>query len=135
MPQQEETIKNRVPFSYVVQVTGLSGNSTTLVTKTLARDSYFMLCRWLAWTDQDAASEFTTNNFKVQITDQTTGRQLSDFRVPQNIISPAGRPQNLLMPVILFESSILQFDFENLTASTMEINFVLDGFKLYGELS
>lgn len=122
--------KNLIPFNYDVQITLLASASGT-VNLTLASDSVFELHRILASTSLDLNTDVNSNRFTVLISDQSTGRQLSNARIPQRILCPATYPILQPRPVQFPPNAIMQFDFTNLIASTIVIDLVFNGYKIF----
>lgn len=131
-------ITSQLPFHYLVTVTLTSGQSLTQ-NLTLQQDSSFALSSLLASTTVDCTrsdgaavtNPFSPNNFSVQITDQTTGRQLASARIPQRIIAPF---QGYKLPdqVIFPPGAVLLFDFLDLSATNNVVSLVLAGYKVFG---
>lgn len=128
--------KNVLPFTYLVTIalSSLGVGSTNL---TMEASSSFEHHFWMASTDQDQVQSSTIaaifpNNFKCQITDQSSGRQLTSGQVPQRILfGPANQSVRQIRPVVFPPNAILQFDFTNLVAGTTNITIGLMGYKIF----
>lgn len=126
-----------IPFEYVVTsgATALAGNASAQVTLTLSADSAFELLAILGTSTLDAATDYSPNNFSVQIIDQSTGRQLSNARVPQRNMFGAmtgNLPEKY--PIRFPASCVLLFDILNLSGSSNTVTITLKGYKVYGSL-
>lgn len=128
---------DQLPFHYLVTVTLTSGSSQA-VNLTTQTDSWFQLTTLLGSTTVDCTrsdgaavtNPFSPNNFSVLITDQSTGRNLSNVRIPQRIISPF---QGYRLPeAIMFPpNTTLLFDFLDLSAGNNVVSLVLAGYKVF----
>jgi hypothetical protein len=129
------TNRNAIPFFYTVSVTIAALNGTAQSTLILQSDSYFELHSILATGGATAATEGSTvnpNNFSVSIRDQTTGRDLTQGRIPQRLL--AGNAFNAFQvirrPIVFEPQSNLFFDFLDLTGvANNAITLVLAGVK------
>ncbi len=127
---------NVLPFIYQVTLalTALGNGSVNL---TLEASSEFELHYMMASTDQDQVQSATIaaqypNNFTCQITDQSSGRQLSSGKVPQRIMfGPANRNLEAARPVVFPPNAILQFDMTNLVNGTTNVTVGLVGYKIF----
>src|SRR5262245_13470830 len=123
-----------IPFWYLVNSGALAASTSGITTLTLQADSSFEL-HWIqASSDQDAATDVMPNNFSVQISDQSTGRLLSNARIPQRIFcGPAnGGFVRQMRPITFPPQANLQFDFLNLvTDDTTNVTLVLGGYKIF----
>lgn len=130
-------ISDKLPFSYLVSV-ALTANGSSQTSLTLQTDSFFELVTIKGSTTLDStrsdgaalSNPFIPNNFSVQITDQSTGRQLSNARVPQRIYAPL-HGSRLLQPILLPPNTTLLFDFLDLSGSTPTVSLVLEGYKVF----
>jgi hypothetical protein len=125
---------NILPAWYeVIITTGVSVNATA--TLVLEQASEFELHQIFGSSDQDAAGNFMPNNFSLQITDQSTGRQFMNARVPQrNICAPSNGGYRLIRPVIFPPLCNLLFDALDLSAHANVITITLAGYKIYGNV-
>lgn len=125
-----------IPFSYLVSSGAISASGTASTTLTLASDSIFELHFFYGSSSLDAATDYRPNNFSAQITDQATGRQFSNARIPQRMmveIAENGFPER--RPILFPRNTVFVFDFLNLSTSTANtINIVLKGYKLFTRL-
>lgn len=121
-----------IPFIYVLDIT-LNANGLGSKNLTLSADSWFELMCYRASTDNDSNStDFYPNFFSVQITDGGTGRQLQSTKVHQrNICGTAFMGYDEKRAIKFAPNTILQFDFQNLTAEALEIQFGLVGYKYF----
>lgn len=122
-----------IPFTYVVDIE-LGANALGSVNLTLAADSWFELAAYRAVTDNnDAATDFTPNYFSCQITDAGTGRQLQSTKTQQAVLcGNAFNGNQEARPIKFAPNTVLQFDFQNLTADTVKIQLGLVGYKYFG---
>lgn len=119
-----------LPFQYAVIATVPASGSVT-VTITTGQDSVFELHRYLSSTDAEAvAGDVSANRFKVEITNTTSGRALTNGKIPQRCIAPTDQPIDLRRPAYFPPSTTLSFTFTNLTVTILVIDFVLDGAKI-----
>lgn len=128
--------KDVLPFTYMFTI-ALSSLASASQNLTLEANSWFEHHYWMASTDQDqvqsaAIAAFYPNNFTCQITDQSSGRQLTNGKVPQRILfGPANTAVRLVRPVVFPPNAVLQFDFTNLVAGTTNVTIAMNGFKLF----
>lgn len=122
-----------VPFDYIIEIT-LSANGLGSKNITLAADSWFTLLAYRASTDAAGnATDFAPNYFSCMITDQGTGRQLQSTKTPQRILAgTAYMGQHERIPISFAPQTILQFDFQNLSAEELDVTFGLIGYKDFG---
>jgi hypothetical protein len=122
---------NSIPFIYLVTSPTMGANGTSQVTLLMQADSRFELHGIFGTSSTDANSDFSSNNFSLLITDQTTGRQLMSNRVPQRILCGNAFNGYLQRRPIVFEpQSNILFDFLNLTAgASFTVNIALAGYK------
>ncbi len=118
-----------IPFSYVVSSGPLTSGSNAQVTLTMAADSSFELMCILGSATYVGADFDAPNNFSVQITDQSTGRQLSNARVPQRCL--CGVTANGWGAIRFPANCTLLFDFLELSAQSQTATVVLKGYKLF----
>lgn len=125
--------ENILPFDYLVSSGAMAASGTATVTLTLAQDSWFELHVIAGSSSLDLDTDFMPNNFTCQITDQSTGRQLANARIPQRVLcSPANGGMRLLRPVQFSPSANIILDFLNLDAALVNtVSLVFKGFKLY----
>ena len=121
-----------LPFIYLVSSTALTGNGSSVQTLAMQADSEFELHQFAASSSIDAAANVMPNNFSVQITDLSTGRQLMSARIPQRVLcGPANGGFGLLRrPIIFAAQANLSFDFLDLSGSTNTVSLCLIGYKL-----
>lgn len=120
-----------LPFSYFLSITlASSGNGSQNLT--LEASSHFEHHYWMASSSLDAATDIMPNRFTVQITDQSTGRQLSNGKIPQRcLFGPSNNSLRQIRPVVFKPNAVLQFDFTNLIASENVVSIVLVGYKIF----
>ena len=123
---------NSIPFIYLAtNATAIGANGTGQFTLLMQADSRFELHGIFATSSVDANSDFSSNNFSLLITDQTTGRQLMSNRVPQRVL--AGNAFNGYLqrrPIVFEPQSNLLFDVLNLTGNaSFTVNIALAGYK------
>lgn len=124
-----------IPFTYIVTGTLTSG-STVQSTLTMAADSAFELMCILASSSYDGSDDIAPNLFSVQITDQSTGRQLSNARVPQRCIGGVtanGWGAVEKYPIRFPASCIMLFDFLELASQSQTVTIALKGYKLFAQ--
>lgn len=120
-----------IPFSYGHSIT-LAASSANVSVLTLANDSQFLLQAIFATCTKDVDTDFTSNNFSVQIQDGGTGRLFSNIRIPQragigNAFFGVQEAQGLLFA----PNTNIQFDVLDLSADTNVVTFVLKGYKIF----
>jgi hypothetical protein len=124
-----------IPFDYVVVTGSIAASGSAQTTLTLAPDSSFELHLLEGRSSLDGVTDIRPNNFSCQITIQSTGRQLSNLRVPQNLL--AGTAENgpmLRRPILLSPNTVLLFDFLNLSsAAANTITLALRGYKMFNQ--
>ncbi len=123
-----------IPFTYLVSSGALAANAAGQVPLVLAADCAFELQGYVASCTEDADTDIIPNNFSVQIIDQSTGRLMSNIRVPQRMF--ASSTYNGMTcekyPIRFPANCTLLFDFLNLTTNANTILVGLKGYKLYG---
>lgn len=120
--------QDKLPFDYLVSSGALTANASGVQSLTLQPDSWFELCVVAGSCTEDLDTDFMPNNFSFQITDQGTGRLLSNARIPERIGAPY-HGYRLLSPVSFAPNTTLLFEFLNLTANTNTVSLVLHGYK------
>jgi len=122
-----------IPFIYLVDIE-LAANALGSINLTLAADSWFELAAYRAVTDNHAAAtDYTPNYFSCQITDAGTGRQLQSTKTQQAILcGNAFMGAREARPIKFAPNTVLQFDFQNLTADVLGIQLGLAGYKWFG---
>lgn len=128
------TNSKSIPFIYAVAQT-LSANGLGSVNLTLAADSWFELTRFVAATnDANFDTDQNPNAFSVQVTDQGTGRQLSNLKIQQALITGTTyRHANQRYGIVFSPNTTIQFDFQNLTGNSLSIQLGMEGYKYYGQ--
>lgn len=122
---------NAIPFLYLATSPTIAGNGTAQVTLLMQADSRFELHGIFGTSSADANADFSSNNFSLLITDQTTGRQLMSNTVPQRILCGNAFNGYLQRRPIVFEpQSNILFSFTNLTGGNTTVNIVLAGYKI-----
>ena len=123
-------VTSSIPFVYLVTSESLALNATGSYTLTFQADSDFTLFAFAGSSSQQSATDFSPNNFRVKITDQTTGRALASGAIDQRIL--CGDAFNGLIqvrPVVFVAQSVLLFEITNLNASANIIKIALHGYK------
>jgi len=129
------TNRNAIPFFYTVTATIAAANGNAQTTLILQSDSYFELHSILGTGGAAASTESATvnpNNFSVSIRDQTTGRDLTQGRIPQRLLggNAFNGFQVIRRPIVFEPQSNLFFDFLDLTGiASNAITLVLAGVK------
>jgi hypothetical protein len=125
-----------IPFDYLVSSGSIANAASIVTTLTLQADSAFEL-HWIFGTSsEDADTDFMPNNFEVKISDQATGRELSNARIPQRCFcGPAnGGVFRMLRPICFAPNTNLQFDWLNVSGQTATARLVLRGLKLLEQI-
>jgi hypothetical protein len=133
---QDNTNANLIPFDYLVSSGVLLASASVIVPLTLQADSWFEW-HYIAGTGTlDNTTDFSPNNFSVLISDQSTGRALANFRIPQRVlVMPANMGMRLLRPILLPPAANLLFDILNLSGgSSNTVSLVLRGFKVFSQI-
>lgn len=126
-----------IPFDYLVSSGSIATAASIVTTLTLQADSRFEL-HWIFGTSsEDTDTDTMPNNFEVQISDQATGRLLSNARLPQRCFcGPANAGFfRLLRPISFPPQANLQFDWLNVSGQTATARLVLRGFKIFSGVS
>lgn len=121
-----------VPFDYVVVSGSIAASGSAQMTLTLAPDSTFEWHVLEGRSTLDAATTINPNNFSLQMTIQSTGRQMSNLRVPQALMAATAQHQTMMRrPMILPPNSVLLFDILNLDSGNANtVTIVLRGYKM-----
>ena len=129
---QDYRSNNILPAWYEVVIT-LSSGGTGTNTLVLEQASQFELHQIFGSSSADADTDFMPNNFSLQITDNSTGRQFMNARVPQrNLCAPSNGGYRLLRPVIFPPLANLLFDALDLSSGSNTVTISLAGYKIYG---
>ena len=94
-------------------------------------DSQFELETIFATSSLDANTDISSNNYSVQMSDQSTGRLFSNARILQRVF--AGNAYNgstNRRPITFQPNSIVNFDVLNLQASANTVTIILKGYKI-----
>jgi hypothetical protein len=123
-------------FTYVIPVT-LAANASGSYTLILANDSEFDLQAVSATTSADAITDATPpNNFNLIVRDSTSGRDYSSAPINRNNFAGLF-PRNIENEgrCIRFpRKQQLDFQFTNLTGSSLTIQVALKGYKVFTRL-
>lgn len=123
--------RNVIPFDYLVQLS-VGSLGSAQVTLVMASDSTFELHQILGQHTDDAATDSAPNHFTVQITDTSTGRQLSNAKIPQRLlVTNTWNKGYLRRPIQFPPSSNVLFDATNLESASDTVTIVLRGFKIF----
>jgi hypothetical protein len=120
------------PFTYIVPIT-LSASSSGSYSLILANDSEFDLQTIEASTSADTTSSAIVNNFSLLMRDITGGRDYSTAPVPRYLLAGIA-PQNIVQEgrCIRFpRKQQIEFQFLNLTASSLTVTVALKGYKVF----
>jgi len=118
-------------YGLTLTIAGAAGSITGNLV--LEQSSQFELHQIFGSSDQDADTDFMPNNFSLSITDNSTGRQFMNIRIPQrNLCAPSNGGYRLLRPVIFPPLANLTFDALDLSAHANVITISLAGYKIYG---
>ncbi len=123
-----------LPFTYLVSSGAVAANGNAQVTLTMSSDAAFELLGFVASATSDAVANVIPNGFSLLITDQSTGRQLSNTRIPQRMFGSSTYNQMCQekYPIRFPANCTLLFDFLDLSGQTNTINIGLKGYKLIG---
>lgn len=122
---------NVIPFDYMVQFT-LTGNQSSQQILTLASDSVFELETTLGMSSLDGVTDQRPNNFSLQVTDNSTGRQLSNAKIPQRVLAGIAERSVMRRRVVQFPpASNILFDVTNLSGSANVVTILLRGMKIF----
>ena len=123
---------NVIPFIYPVDIT-LSSNGSGSKNLTLAADSWFELRAFRGVTNAtNAATDQNPNYFSCQVIDAGTGRALQSTRVQQAVLcGNAFRGEEEKRAIKFAPNTVLQFDFLNLTSSSLTVQLALVGYKWF----
>lgn len=127
----EANNRSVIPFVYQVTTSAIVASGQQQQSLTLQTDSFFELQAMLGTSSLDLDNDFMPNNFSVQITDQSSGRQLSSAKIPQRLYCGPSNGSILERVRLVFPpQATLLFDFTNLdSGSSNTINFILKGYK------
>ena len=120
------------PFTYIVPIT-LSASSSGSYSLILANDSEFDLQTIEASTSADTNNNAIANNFTLLMRDITGGRDYSTAPVPRFLLAGIA-PQNIVQEgrCIRFpRKQQIEFQFLNLTASSLIVTVALKGYKVF----
>jgi hypothetical protein len=120
------------PFTYIVPIT-LAASSAGSYSLILANDSEFDLQTIEASTSADTNSSQLANNFSLLMRDITGGRDYSTAPVPRYLLAGIA-PQNIVQEgrCIRFpRKQQIEFQFLNLTASSLSVTVALKGYKVF----
>ncbi len=120
------------PFTYIVPIT-LTASSSGSYSLILANDSEFDLQTIEASTSADTNSSQLANNFSLLMRDITGGRDYSTAPVPRFLLAGIA-PQNIVQEgrCIRFpRKQQIEFQFLNLTASSLTVTVALKGYKVF----
>jgi hypothetical protein len=120
------------PFTYIVPIT-LAASTAGSYSLILANDSEFDLQTIEASTSADTNSSQLANNFSLLMRDITGGRDYSTAPVPRFLLAGIA-PQNIVQEgrCIRFpRKQQIEFQFLNLTASSLTVTVALKGYKVF----
>lgn len=121
-----------IPYIYPVDI-ALDANALGSVNVTLAADSWFELrCFRATVNNADSLTDTNPDYFSCMITDAGTGRSLQSTKVRQSILTGnAFRSVDEKRAIKFAPNTTLQFDFQNLIASGITVQFALVGYKWF----
>lgn len=129
------SMMDMIPFDYVVVTGSIAASGSAQATLTLAPDSNFEWHLLEGRSSLDGVTDIRPNNFSCQITVQSTGRQLSSLRVPQNLLASTAENATggiMRRPIVLAPNTVLLFDFLNLSAAAANtVTMTLRGYKVF----
>jgi hypothetical protein len=120
------------PFTYIVPIT-LAASTAGSYSLILANDSEFDLQTIEASTSADTNSSQLANNFSLLMRDITGGRDYSTAPVPRFLLAGIA-PQNIVQEgrCIRFpRKQQIEFQFLNLTTSSLTVTVALKGYKVF----
>lgn len=123
-------VNSSIPFVYLVTSATLATGATGSYTLTFQADSNFELFAFTGSSSAQDPTDYSPNEFRVKITDQTTGRALASGAIDQRLL--CGDAFNGLIqvrPVVFVAQSTLLFDVTNLNAGDNVIKIALHGYK------
>lgn len=120
-----------LPYTYILTVS-LTANASASANLTMESNSEFELHYLMASCSADADTDFMPNNFTAQLTDQSTGRVMSNGKVPQRcMFGPANSGLRQIRPVVFPPSAVIQADVTDTSGGVNVVTFSLIGYKLY----
>ena len=126
---------NILPAWYGVVVGPLLTTAAGQGNLVLEQSSEFELHEIFGVSTEDDPNDPQSNNFSVKISDESTGRALSNIRIPQvALCAPANDGYRFLRPVIFPPLANILCDVLNLSGNTNTITIVLAGYKIYGAI-
>lgn len=125
--------KTVLPFTYGMTVTlGATIGASNTGAFTCDTDSWFELWYISASSSLDADDDVMPNNFTAVISEQSSGRALSNQAIPQRVLaSPANPFMRQMRPVVFAPSTTIQALIANTVASANNVSLFFVGFKLY----
>lgn len=129
----DPNLQNIIPFHYGVSSGAMSASGSSTQTLTFDQSSDFEWIQTFASSSLDTDTDTMPNNFTVRITNNSTGRLLSNIQLPQRIIaSPSNDGYIHRRSIIIPAGSVLQYEFVNLDAGNANtVTLVFAGFKLF----
>lgn len=124
-----------LPFDYGVSIV-LTASQNLVTNLTLAADSVFELHLISSSSSVDAVGNVTPSSFDVSIEDLSTGRKLSNIRVPQRVLNGTANagPYRFIRPIQFSPNANLQFDFLETSNAGNTVRLYLRGFKLFSQI-
>jgi len=123
--------QSRIPFVNNFPSVVLTALGTGAATLNLSVDAHFELWKVLISCSVDLDTDFSPSNVNLQITDQSTGRLLSNGQVPQRIYSPIGGQNRMPYPITFAPNSTLVLDLTDTSNATNTVVVSLWGYKLF----
>lgn len=122
-----------LPFTYSVEVTlAASVGATGVGNISMATDSHFEFWTLAASSSLDIDTDIMPGNFTMQMTDNSTGRQMSDRVLSQRILtSPANPFLRMMRPIIWPPNATIKFDVVNTVASANTVTIAMIGYKVF----
>lgn len=120
-----------LPYRHLVSMV-LTANGNGQVSTQLPSDAKFELHYIIGNSSLDSTANYSPNFFEVLVTEQSTSRQLSNVRIPQNLLSPL--PGDALFehrPITFDRQTNLQLDALNYAGVSLTIRVVFVGYKIY----
>jgi hypothetical protein len=122
-----------LPFTYLFPAIVIPALGQVQQNLQMASDSYFELLRYVGISSADNPTDYAPNNFSVQLTDQSTGKQMMSGQVPQAMAITRSYQfgNDEKYPIQFPAQTIVVGTFINLTNSQLTVTFGLKGYKIF----
>jgi hypothetical protein len=126
---------NIIPAWYGLSIGPITASSSLQGNLVLEQSSEFELHQIFGSSSEDDPNDPQPNNFSVSITDNGTGRQLMNIKIPQShLCCPANNGYRLVRPVIFPALCNLLFEVLDLSGNANTVKLTLAGYKIYGSI-